>query len=116
VDPFECLTFLLQSLSEPHACPFVMLPAKQRSILLAKGIAKELHRNVNYVSRLFQPQNFVPKDSQLKKEDCLSKSQKVALFALLQLYWILPEHSEINHLKIIGTQRSKIVGTVAVHS
>jgi len=67
--------------------------------MLAKGIAMESHRNVNYVSRLFQPQNFVPKDSQLKKEDCLSKSQKVALFVLLQLYWILPEHSEINHLK-----------------
>jgi hypothetical protein len=76
-----------------------MLPVKQRSILLAKEIVMESHRNVNYVSRLFQPQNFVPKDSQLKKEDSLSKSQKVALFALLQLCWILLEHSEINHLK-----------------
>jgi hypothetical protein len=63
-----------------------MLPAQQRSTALAKGIARGTHRCVNYVSRLFQPQNFVPKDSKVKKEDCLSKSQKVDLFVLLQLY------------------------------
>lgn len=75
--PFWCFTFLLQILFESHACPCVMLPAKQRSVVLANRIASGTCRNVNYVSKLFQPQNIIPKDSKVKKEDSLSKSQKV---------------------------------------
>ncbi|PNF23894.1 putative proline--tRNA ligase, mitochondrial [Cryptotermes secundus] len=54
-----------------------MLPAQERSVMLMKKIAKGTHRNVNYVSRLFQPQNVVPKDGIVKREDSLSKSQKL---------------------------------------
>ncbi|GFG39525.1 hypothetical protein Cfor_00955 [Coptotermes formosanus] len=54
-----------------------MLPAKQRSVVLANRIASGTCRNVNYVSKLFQPQNIIPKDSKVKKEDSLSKSQKL---------------------------------------
>jgi hypothetical protein len=49
-------------------------------MVLVKKIARGTHRNVNCVSKLFQPQNVVPKDSKVKNEDCLSKSQKVGLF------------------------------------
>jgi hypothetical protein len=57
-----------------------MLLAQERSVMLVKKIAKGTHRNVNYVSRLFQPQNVVPKDGNVKNENSLSKSQKVGSF------------------------------------
>ena len=83
---------------------------------MAKGIAMESHRNVNYVSRLFQPQNFVPKDSQLRKEDGLSKSQKVALFIYCNCTGSCLSIHKLITLKIFGTQRSMIMGKVALHS
>jgi hypothetical protein len=48
-------------------------------MLLAKKIARGTHRNVNYVSKLFQPHVIAPKDRKVKDEDCLSKSQKVGV-------------------------------------
>lgn len=77
------ITFLFQPLFKPHACSRIMLPAQERSVMLMKKIAKGTHRNVNYVSRLFQPQNVVPKDAIVKREDSLSKSQKVGSFISL---------------------------------
>jgi hypothetical protein len=74
------ITFLFQPLLKPHACSRIMLPAQERSVRLMKKIAKGTHRNVNYLSKLFQPQNVVPKDGNVKSEDSLSKSQKVGLF------------------------------------
>ncbi|XP_021936027.1 probable proline--tRNA ligase, mitochondrial isoform X2 [Zootermopsis nevadensis] len=56
-----------------------MLPARHRSMVLMKKITRGTHRKVNYVSKLFQPQNVVPKDNKVKNEDCLSKSQKLML-------------------------------------
>lgn len=63
-----------------------------------KKIAKGTHRNVNYVSRLFQPQNFVPKDGIVKREDSLSKSQKVGSCVSLPQYGNFSEHSAVTLL------------------
>lgn len=66
--------------------------------MLMKKIAKGTHRNMNYVSRLFQPQNVVPKDGIVKKEDSLSKSQKVGSFVSLPQYSDFSEHSAVTLL------------------
>ncbi|XP_069682732.1 probable proline--tRNA ligase, mitochondrial isoform X1 [Periplaneta americana] len=52
---------------------------KKCSILLMKQIYNRTCRNVNYVSRMFQPRNVVPKNSKVKNEDSLSKSQRLML-------------------------------------
>jgi len=78
---------LFQPLLELHACPIIMLAAQQRNVVFVKKIARGTHRNVNYVSRLFQPQNVVPKDGKVKSECSLSKSQKVGCLVSLFSYF-----------------------------